>query len=64
MGEGSRNRKARALSAGLPPGTPKRPPWFTNEQYKAFIGLQAEDTGAQPITAIGVDASQMLKHRR
>jgi hypothetical protein len=59
MGKGSRIRKARKASAGLPPGVPKRPPWFTEEQYEAFIKVHAKDVGAQSITAISVDVDQL-----
>lgn len=52
-------------TGGLPPGVPKRPPWFTSdEQYKAFIETFAKDLGPQCITATSIGVEHLTEDDR
>ena len=51
-------------SGNLPPGTPLRPPWMTEEQYDAFLRYFSMDLGAQCMTASSVGVEHLDDDQR
>lgn len=57
--------RAKGPAVNLPPGVPKRPPWFaSDEQYEAFLKTFAKDLGPQSITATSIDVEHLGEDAR